>query len=181
MGLYLTATIVKLRRLVIYSIPTAKRTVTSLPREVNEYDIKELFRFHKVGFYRLATAFAIQIPQHFKLLTGGTRPGIICFLYMLWRAAYPTPDLTDELMWGEGRDTLCERFNFTLSWLFNNWALYLVRDLDIGTCRAQCRRWAAVISRKGAPLERCWGFIDGTIRETCRPVRGQRKACNGTV
>ena len=176
-GLYLTATIVKLRRLVIYSIPTAKRTVNFLSREVNEYDFNELFRFHKVDFYRLATAF--QIPQHFKLPKGGTRPRIICFLYMLWRAAYPTTYLKDELMWGEGRGTLCEMFNLTMSCLFNNWALYLVRDLDIGTCRAQCRRWAAVISRKGAPLERCWGFIDGTIRETCRPVRGQRGAYNG--
>ena len=29
---------------------------------------------------------------------------------------------------------------------------------------ADLQRYAAAIARKGAPLNKCWGFIDGTAR-----------------
>ncbi len=35
------------------------------------------------------------------------------------------------------------------------------------------------ISQKGAPLDACFGFIDGTVRQICRPSRNQRLCYNG--
>jgi len=32
---------------------------------------------------------------------------------------------------------------------------------------------------KGAPLQNCWGFIDGTVRPICRPGENQRQVYNG--
>ena len=32
---------------------------------------------------------------------------------------------------------------------------------------------------KGAPLNNCWGFIDGTVRPICRPGENQRTLYNG--
>ena len=32
---------------------------------------------------------------------------------------------------------------------------------------------------KGAPLDNCWGFIDGTVRGICRPGKDQRVSYSG--
>ena len=39
--------------------------------------------------------------------------------------------------------------------------------------------FANVIYPKGAPLDNCWGFTDGTVRPCCRPGINQRIGCNG--
>lgn len=35
--------------------------------------------------------------------------------------------------------------------------------------------YADAIRRKGAPLAKCFGFLDGTVRPICRPMLGQRE------
>ena len=32
---------------------------------------------------------------------------------------------------------------------------------------------------KGAALDNCWGFVDGTVRPVCRPTNNQRALFNG--
>ncbi len=49
------------------------------------------------------------------------------------------------------------------------------RRLNISTLG----RFAQAIHQKGSPLPRCWGFIDGTVRPLCRPIRYQRRVYNG--
>ena len=39
--------------------------------------------------------------------------------------------------------------------------------------------FADAVHRKGAALENCWGFIDGTVRPVCRPGAHQRVLYNG--
>ena len=39
--------------------------------------------------------------------------------------------------------------------------------------------FANAIHDKGAPLENCWGFVDGTVRPLCRPGENQRIMYNG--
>ena len=39
--------------------------------------------------------------------------------------------------------------------------------------------YADAISRKGAALENCFGFVDGTVRPICRPKENQRVVYNG--
>lgn len=39
--------------------------------------------------------------------------------------------------------------------------------------------FAAAVKNQGAPLENCVGFVDGTIRPTCRPHRRQKVAFSG--
>ena len=40
-------------------------------------------------------------------------------------------------------------------------------------------QFANVVHRSGAPLQNCWGFVDGTVRPVCRPGQYQRMLCNG--
>lgn len=39
--------------------------------------------------------------------------------------------------------------------------------------------FSQVINNKGAPLNQCWGFIDGTARPIARPIRNQRIMFSG--
>ena len=39
--------------------------------------------------------------------------------------------------------------------------------------------YAAAISARGAPLQNCFGFIDGTVRPIARPGDSQRILYNG--
>ena len=41
------------------------------------------------------------------------------------------------------------------------------------------RHFAAAVHDEGAPLENCWGFIDGTVRPLCKPDQNQRILYNG--
>ena len=41
------------------------------------------------------------------------------------------------------------------------------------------QQYAETISRKGSPLNNCFGFIDGTVRPISRPGNGQRIVYNG--
>ena len=44
---------------------------------------------------------------------------------------------------------------------------------------ANLQHYADIIHEKGASLESCWGFIDGTVRPICRPGQNQSVVYNG--
>lgn len=39
--------------------------------------------------------------------------------------------------------------------------------------------YCAAIHAAGSPLQNCWGFVDGTVREMCKPSRNQREVFSG--
>jgi nuclease HARBI1 len=45
--------------------------------------------------------------------------------------------------------------------------------------QAKLKEFASKIRRKGSPLQKCFGFIDGTVRAVCRPGLYQRSIYNG--
>ena len=45
--------------------------------------------------------------------------------------------------------------------------------------QANLEHYANVIHNKNAPLQNCWGFVDGTFRLVCRPGENQRVLYNG--
>ena len=45
--------------------------------------------------------------------------------------------------------------------------------------RPHLQTFTEVIKEKGAALQNCWGFIDGTLRPISRPGRNQRVMYNG--
>ena len=40
-------------------------------------------------------------------------------------------------------------------------------------------QYAIAVAEKGAALDNCYGFIDGTVRPICRPQDNQRVVYNG--
>ncbi|KAK3746001.1 hypothetical protein QZH41_017313 [Actinostola sp. cb2023] len=49
---------------------------------------------------------------------------------------------------------------------------HLLEDLDQNWIDAPS--FAYAIHSAGAPLQNCWGFIDGILRPCCRPIHNQR-------
>ena len=44
---------------------------------------------------------------------------------------------------------------------------------------ANSEEFASAVSNRGAALQNCWGFIDGTVRPISRPGENQRCLYNG--
>ena len=51
--------------------------------------------------------------------------------------------------------------------------------LGLWTGAEELERFAAKVVAQGAPLHNCVGFIDGTMRVTCRPSENQKSAYSG--
>ena len=62
-------------------------------------------------------------------------------------------------------DDIYSRFHHLLVTLDQNW-------IDE-------QSFAEAIHNAGCPLQNCWGFIDGTLRPCCRPVKNQRILFSG--
>ena len=57
---------------------------------------------------------------------------------------------------------------------------HLLRDLDQSWLSCpNLQIFANAVHDKGAALDNCWGFIDGTVGPICRPQRNQRLVYNG--
>lgn len=57
---------------------------------------------------------------------------------------------------------------------------YLLRDLDQQWLNSEHpENLARAVYVKGAALEICWGFVDGTVCPICRPGDNQRVVHNG--
>lgn len=57
---------------------------------------------------------------------------------------------------------------------------HLLHDLNQPWLQpAKLEHYAQAIHQKGGALDNCWGFIDGTLRQICRPGEHQRIMYNG--
>ena len=63
--------------------------------------------------------------------------------------------------------------------MYDNWH-YLLTDFNQPWLSPNClEQFCDAIHRKGAALDNCWGFVDGTVRPVSRPGRMQRVLYNG--
>jgi AraC-like DNA-binding protein len=100
----------------------------------------------------------------------------ICIV--LRRLAYPArlDDLARQF--GRTKDELSRIFNTTVKLLYERYGHLLQWDKDRLTPR-KLKEYADAISNKGSPLKRCVGFVDGTVRQICRPKKHQKEVYNG--
>ena len=78
------------------------------------------------------------------------------FRYMVARFGRPVPQLsmiTNRIM-----DYVFDQYSHLLTHFNQPWL-----------SRNSLRHFAAAIHDEGAPLENCWGFVDGTVRPLCKP------------
>ena len=144
---------------------------------LSDDECKSQFRFYKEDVYSLIDIFdlpeRIVCPNRFFV----DREEAVCMV--LKRFAYPCR--YEDLVARFGRpvpqismvvsqmvDIIYAKYGHLLS-SFNQPWLTPVKLQD----------FASAIHNKGAALENCWGFIDGTVRPVCRPGIFQRVMYNG--
>ena len=69
--------------------------------------------------------------------------------------------------------------NQVMNFIYERWQHFLTSFNQIWLSPANVKRYADYIHQSGAPLENCWGFINGTVHSVCRPREGQRQLYNG--
>ena len=74
---------------------------------------------------------------------------------------------------------LCIINNYTLNFIYDRWN-YLLNAMNQAWLSPNCfQLFENAIYVKGAPLDHCWGFTDGTVKLCCRSDFNQRIVYNG--
>lgn len=76
--------------------------------------------------------------------------------------------------WSEGK--LSEVFHFTIDFIYRRWQHTLRWNPKI---RELLPTFSAAISSQGCPLDKAFGFLDGTRRKVARPSRFQKQFYSG--
>ncbi|KAF8600003.1 hypothetical protein BDV93DRAFT_419038, partial [Ceratobasidium sp. AG-I] len=97
---------------------------------------------------------------------------------LLRRLAYPArySDISQAFGWEKSRFS---RITRTLAiFIYKRWSHILYFD-HYRLNPVKLAEYASAVHHKGAALPNAWGFVDGTLRRTARPVRNQRIVYNG--
>ena len=115
----------------------------------------------------------------FTCANGTVCSGTEGLLILLKRFSYPCR-LSDMIpRFGRSVPELSLILNEVIRFIYTNHG-YLLRDLDQPWLSSQhLEDFALAVHGKGAALENCWGFVDGTVRPICRPGENQRVMYNG--
>ncbi|XP_074634726.1 uncharacterized protein LOC141893231 isoform X2 [Acropora palmata] len=142
--------------------------------DISEDDFPSLFRFQKHDFVRLVNG--LKLPDFYFCQQRSVCPGTEALLILLRRLSYPNRwcDLTH--MFGRPEPELSMIFNEILTDIHRRFG-HLLHNLDLVWLDPQA--FAEAIFEKGSPLRDCWGFIDGTARPICRPIRNQKIMFSG--
>lgn len=98
---------------------------------------------------------------------------------VLRRLAYPCRLEDLEPVLGRTKVEISYIFNHVIDYLYNTHN-HLLSDLSRDWLSYEhLRNYAEAVSDRNAPLENCWGFIDGTVRPICRPQLNQKLVFNG--
>lgn len=135
---------------------------------------KAYFRFEKADLHRLVVA--LQLPPQIVLPNRCTMSGLYGLTVFLRRLTYPNRLLDLEQFFGRPKTTLSMAVNYVADHIYEN---FKHKVSDLGRFVNRMQMYADAIRDKGAALSNCFGFVDGTVRPICRPIRYQRICFNG--
>ena len=135
-------------------------------------------RFGKEGLESLRNN--LQIPDEIVCSQRTICDAMEGMCILLKRLAYPCRYTDMVPRFGRNPTELCLIFNSGLDFIYlrhrhrlRNWGINpFLQPGDM-------HRYAEAIYQHGAPLQNCFGFIDGTVREIARPKYNQRVMYNG--
>ncbi|XP_029209260.2 uncharacterized protein LOC114973009 [Acropora millepora] len=127
--------------------------------DVGEIECEQMFRFHKQDIPHLFEA--LGISQFYTTPQGSMYSGMEALLILLRRLSYPNRWCDLVPIMGRSEPELSMVFNMIIDDLYTRFN-HLLDSLDLVWLEPSL--FADAIQRKGAPLDQCWGFIDGTAR-----------------
>ena len=140
-------------------------------------ECKTEFRFYKNDIYELSEI--LNLPDRIVCYNGVNVDRTEAFCVFLKRFAYPCRYVDLIPRFARPEPQLCMISNALMNSIYTGWR-HLLLDLNQPWLSSQhLQTFTEVINEKGAALQNCWGFIDGTVRPICRPGRNQRVMYNG--
>ena len=98
----------------------------------------------------------------------------------LKRFAYPSCRYSDIMScFGRPVPQLSMISNMVMDFIYENFRHLLQNFNQPWLSPQNLKTYADTIHDKGAAIQNCWGFIDGTVRPICRPEQNQRVVYNG--
>lgn len=138
---------------------------------------KNEFRFEKNHLPLLADV--LQIPPVFKCPQGSVADGMEGLCMLLKRLSYPCRYADMVARFGRPIPVLSMVTNQVLDFIYNTHGRKILQwNNDLLNPRS-LEEYTYAVSRKGAPLDNCFGFVDGTVRPISRPGENQRVLYNG--
>ena len=135
------------------------------------------FRFEKEDIINLKNI--MEIPDRVICYNGTNVCGIEAFCIFLKRYPYPCRYLDMIPRFGRPVPELCIINNHVLNFVYDRWS-FLLRDMNQPWLSQQnLQIFYDTMHDYDAPLDNCWGFIDGTVRPICRPGENQPIVYNG--
>ncbi|CAH3184662.1 unnamed protein product [Porites lobata] len=144
---------------------------------VDESECLAEFRVQKQDIPLLANVLQLPMNIHCPQRTICDRIEGLCML--LRRFSYPCRYSDMISRFGRPVPELCMITNEVMDNIFNNHSHRISQWNDDILNPQLLQEYADVIHAKGAPLENCFGFIDGTERPIARPDQQQRIVYNG--
>ena len=114
------------------------------------------------------------IPPVFRYSQRSVFEGMEGLCMLLKRLAYPCRYSDMIPRFGRPVPEISMMTNVVLDWIYNEHGHHLIDFNQPFLSRASLRTYADAIHQKGAALNNCWGFVDGTVRPICRPLLNQR-------
>ena len=121
----------------------------------------------------------LQIPERFKCKQGTVCDGMTGLCIVLKRFAYPIRYSDMIPTFGLSVPELCMIFNTVVVHIYEVHGHRLTEWNETVLAAEKLQIYAEAVSAKGAALDNCFGFVDGTVRPICRPKEKQRIVYNG--
>ena len=135
------------------------------------------FRFNKNDIPLLLDVF--QLPQTIICSQGTVCSDIEGLCLLLRRLAFPCRYSDLASTFGRNPTEMCLIFNKVLDHIYNTHSTKVTAWNYRLLAPNLLRQYADAIHLKGAPLDNCFGLIDGTVRRIARPKDNQRIVYNG--
>ena len=145
--------------------------------QLNEDECIANFRFKKNDI--LLLKHLMQIPNDVICYNRTKTDGLEALCIFLRRFAYPVRYGDMIPAFGRSVPELSMISNKILNHIHENFNRLLGGFNHGWMTPESLEEYARVVHRKGAALDFCWGFIDGTVRPICRPGQNQRVLYNG--
>ena len=135
------------------------------------------FRFLKNDIYRLKDA--LEIPDVLRTYNRLAVDGIEALCIFLKRFAYPSRYSDFIVRFGRAVPDYSIISSTVMDRIYNRFS-YLLEDFNLSFLTPiKLEEYCRAIKRKGAALDNCFGFINGTVHPICRPTVNQRMLYNG--
>ena len=160
------------RRNLHYEQPYWQYDAFNLER-MDENECLVEFRFKKEDIYSLVNVF--QLPDVVRCENGVVVDSVEALCIFLKRFAYPCRYVDLIPRFARPISQLCMACNLVTDMIYDRFN-HLLTDLNQPwLSRQNLQLFANAIHAKGAALDNCWGFIDGTVRPISSPNNGNKR------